>query len=70
MRPLLPGGPGCAVLVTSRSPLTALDGVRRFPLAPLSGEESAALLRAVSGGTAGADATASTGCAPTIRSSS
>ncbi|MEU2714599.1 BTAD domain-containing putative transcriptional regulator [Streptomyces sp. NPDC007205] len=49
VRPLLPAGPGCAVIVTSRSPLTALDGARRFPLAPLSGEDSAALLRAVSG---------------------
>ncbi|MFJ7902404.1 BTAD domain-containing putative transcriptional regulator [Streptomyces sp. NPDC096198] len=49
VRPLLPGGPGCAVMVTSRSPLTALDGAHRVPLAPLSGEESAALLRAVSG---------------------
>ena len=49
VRPLLPGGTGCAVLVTSRSPLTALDGARRFPLAPLSGEDSAALLRTVSG---------------------
>uniref|UniRef100_UPI0015F0C494 AfsR/SARP family transcriptional regulator n=1 Tax=Streptomyces shenzhenensis TaxID=943815 RepID=UPI0015F0C494 len=29
VRPLLPGGPGCAVIVTSRSPLTALDGARR-----------------------------------------
>ena len=50
VRPLLPAGAGCAVIVTSRSPLTALDGARRFPLAPaLSDEESAALLRAVSG---------------------
>ncbi|MEU6774243.1 BTAD domain-containing putative transcriptional regulator [Streptomyces sp. NPDC046759] len=49
VRPLLPAGPGCAVIVTSRSPLTALDGARRFPLAPLTGEDSAALLRAVSG---------------------
>ncbi|MFI9548269.1 BTAD domain-containing putative transcriptional regulator [Streptomyces sp. NPDC052016] len=49
VRPLLPAGPGCAVIVTSRSPLTALDGAHRFPLAPLSGEDSAALLRAVSG---------------------
>ncbi|MFC3573822.1 BTAD domain-containing putative transcriptional regulator [Streptomyces yaanensis] len=49
VRPLLPGGPGCAVIVTSRSPLTALDGAHRVPLAPLSGEDSAALLRAVSG---------------------
>jgi tetratricopeptide (TPR) repeat protein len=49
VRPLLPAGVGCAVIVTSRSPLTALDGARRFPLAPLSGEDSAALLRVVSG---------------------
>ncbi|MET9830138.1 BTAD domain-containing putative transcriptional regulator [Streptomyces sp. NPDC006385] len=49
VRPLLPAGPGCAVIVTSRSPLTALDGVHRFPLTPLSAEDSAALLRAASG---------------------
>ncbi|WP_406447315.1 tetratricopeptide repeat protein [Streptomyces sp. NBC_01613] len=49
VRPLLPAGAGCTVIVTSRSPLTALDGARRFPLTPLSDEESAALLRAVSG---------------------
>ncbi|MFD7300975.1 BTAD domain-containing putative transcriptional regulator [Streptomyces pharetrae] len=55
VRPLLPAGPGCAVIVTSRSPLTALDGARRFPLSPLTGDDSAALLRAVSG-RAGLDA--------------
>ncbi|MEW2510569.1 BTAD domain-containing putative transcriptional regulator [Streptomyces sp. NPDC046870] len=55
VRPLLPAGPDCAVIVTSRSPLTALDGARRFPLSPLTGEDSAALLRAVSG-RAGLDA--------------
>ncbi|EFL33843.1 transcriptional regulator [Streptomyces viridochromogenes DSM 40736] len=49
VRPLLPGGAGCAVIVTSRSPLTTLDGVARFPLAPLSQEEGADLLRAASG---------------------
>lgn len=49
VRPLLPAGPGCAVIVTSRSPLTTLDGAHRFPLGPLSGEDSAALLRAASG---------------------
>ncbi|MFJ2771156.1 tetratricopeptide repeat protein [Streptomyces sp. NPDC087300] len=49
VRPLLPAGPGCAVIVTSRSPLTALDGAGRFPLEPLSEGDSAALLRAVSG---------------------
>ncbi|WLW58486.1 BTAD domain-containing putative transcriptional regulator [Streptomyces sp. YU58] len=55
VRPLLPAGPGCAVIVTSRSPLTALDGAHRFPLAPLSHEESAALLRAASGRGGGDD---------------
>ncbi|WP_369234187.1 BTAD domain-containing putative transcriptional regulator [Streptomyces sp. R21] len=55
VRPLLPAGAGCAVIVTSRSPLTALDGAHRFPLAPLSDEESAALLRAVSGREEGLD---------------
>ncbi|MFF7894346.1 BTAD domain-containing putative transcriptional regulator [Streptomyces sp. NPDC007907] len=49
VRPLLPGGAGCAVIVTSRSPLTTLDGAARFPLAPLSDEESAELLRSASG---------------------
>ncbi|MFF3661561.1 AfsR/SARP family transcriptional regulator [Streptomyces olivochromogenes] len=57
VRPLLPAGAGCAVIVTSRSPLTALDGARRFPLAPLSVEDSAALLRAVSGRVDGLDGT-------------
>ncbi|MGW7496870.1 BTAD domain-containing putative transcriptional regulator [Streptomyces luteogriseus] len=49
VRPLLPGGAGCGVIVTSRSPLAALGGAARFPLAPLSGEESAELLRRASG---------------------
>ncbi|MFF2361787.1 BTAD domain-containing putative transcriptional regulator [Streptomyces sp. NPDC058122] len=55
VRPLLPAGAGCAVIVTSRSPLTALDGADRFPLAPLTHEDSAALLRAVSGRQDGLD---------------
>ncbi|MFF4555460.1 BTAD domain-containing putative transcriptional regulator [Streptomyces sp. NPDC001422] len=55
VRPLLPAGPDCAVIVTSRSPLTALDGAHRFPLAPLTDEDSAALLRAVSGREDGLD---------------
>ncbi|MFG3717007.1 BTAD domain-containing putative transcriptional regulator [Streptomyces massasporeus] len=49
VRPLLPGGAGCGVIVTSRSPLTALDGAARFPIAPLSDDESADLLRRASG---------------------
>ncbi|WRZ91516.1 tetratricopeptide repeat protein [Streptomyces sp. NBC_01007] len=55
VRPLLPAGAGCAVIVTSRSPLAALDGADRFPLAPLTDEDSAALLRAVSGRRDGLD---------------
>lgn len=55
VRPLLPGGSGCAVIVTSRSQLTALDGAARFRLRPLSDADSAALLRAASG-RAGLDA--------------
>ncbi|WP_392964602.1 tetratricopeptide repeat protein [Streptomyces sp. LN245] len=55
VRPLLPWRTGCAVIVTSRSPLTALDGADRFPLAPLTDEDSAALLRAVSGRRDGLD---------------
>lgn len=55
VRPLLPAGPDCAVIVTSRSPLTVLDGAHRFPLVPLSDEDSAALLRAVSGRRDGLD---------------
>ncbi|MGW7362027.1 AfsR/SARP family transcriptional regulator [Streptomyces sp. NPDC054841] len=62
VRPLLPGGTGCAVVVTSRSPLTALDGAARFALAPLTARDSAALLRAVSGrGAAEPSDTAETG---------
>ncbi|MBT2369106.1 tetratricopeptide repeat protein [Streptomyces sp. ISL-10] len=49
VRPLLPAGAGCAVVITSRSPLTALDGAERFPLAPLSASDSEQLVRAVSG---------------------
>ncbi|WP_274561103.1 AfsR/SARP family transcriptional regulator [Streptomyces spiramyceticus] len=49
VRPLLPAGAGCAVIVTSRSSLAALDGAVRFPLAPLSARDSTDLLRSVSG---------------------
>ncbi|MEU1476231.1 BTAD domain-containing putative transcriptional regulator [Streptomyces sp. NPDC005760] len=67
VRPLLPAGDGCAVIVTSRSPLTALDDAHRFPLAPLSAEESAELLRAVSGRdgrSAAGDPMGGTACTP------
>ncbi|GAA4028546.1 ATP-binding protein [Streptomyces plumbiresistens] len=47
LRPLLPGAGAGLVLVTCRRVLSGLEGVRRLALAPLTPEESAALLRAV-----------------------
>ncbi|MGW1926395.1 helix-turn-helix domain-containing protein, partial [Streptomyces massasporeus] len=47
VRPLLPGAGSGPVLVTCRRVLSGLEGVRRLALAPLTPEESAALLRAV-----------------------
>ena len=47
VRPMLPGSPGCLVLVTSRSQLTGLvvaDGARLLPLGVLDGGEAASLL--------------------------
>jgi DNA-binding SARP family transcriptional activator/tetratricopeptide (TPR) repeat protein len=47
VRPLLPGQPGCAALVTSRDDLrglVALDGGRPVPVRPLSVPESRAVL--------------------------
>ena len=52
VRPLLPGAPGCLVLVTSRGTLTGLvarDGARRLELPPLSLEESTELLETLVG---------------------
>ncbi len=49
VRPLLPAGAGCGVLITSRSGLTALDRVRHVALRPMTARESAALLRTASG---------------------
>jgi len=48
VRPLLPGGPGCLVVVTSRSVLAGLaaEGARPLRLAPLRAEEAARLLAA------------------------
>ncbi|WP_017597666.1 ATP-binding protein, partial [Nocardiopsis lucentensis] len=47
VRPLIPGGPGCAVLITSRWALSELDGARRRRLSWLSDEESTGLLLSV-----------------------
>lgn len=50
--PLLPGTPGCCVVITSRTTLPGLaarHGARRFVLGPLRGTESVALLTEVIG---------------------
>ncbi|HEV2372248.1 MAG TPA: tetratricopeptide repeat protein, partial [Streptosporangiaceae bacterium] len=52
VRPLLPGSPGCAVVVTSRSSLAGLvarDGAHRLDLDLLPIQDSVALLRALIG---------------------
>ena len=49
VRPLLPGGAGCAVLVTSRVQLLDLDGTRHLLLDVLPQAESVALLRKLAG---------------------
>lgn len=52
VRPLLPGAPGCLVLVTSRRGLAGLgarDGAARVTLAPLTEAEAIQLLRAIIG---------------------
>ncbi|MER5354832.1 BTAD domain-containing putative transcriptional regulator [Kitasatospora sp. NPDC002551] len=49
VRPLVPAGPGCLVLVTSRRRLAGLDGANALPLDPLSPPEAVALLAATAG---------------------
>src|SRR6185369_11979196 len=47
VRPLLPGAPGCAAIVTSRDQMLGLigiDGAQPVPLDVLSGEEAVELL--------------------------
>ncbi|MEU4212961.1 NB-ARC domain-containing protein [Streptomyces sp. NPDC026206] len=54
VRALLPGAPGCMVLVTSRNRLAGLvarDGATRLSLQPLSAEDSSALLHSIAGAT-------------------
>ncbi|WFE58510.1 helix-turn-helix domain-containing protein [Micromonospora sp. WMMD712] len=50
VRPLLPGGPGWLVLVSSRNALAGLVGADRMPLGVLSDAETRALLAASVGG--------------------
>ncbi|WP_238008539.1 helix-turn-helix domain-containing protein [Dactylosporangium sp. AC04546] len=47
VRPLLPAGGRCLVVVTSRRALGGLEGVLRIALPPLAPEESAGLLRSI-----------------------
>ncbi|HEX2316201.1 MAG TPA: tetratricopeptide repeat protein [Thermomonospora sp.] len=49
IEPLLPGAPGCLVIVTSRRRLAGLDGVRPLTLDVLPPEEAADLLGRVAG---------------------
>ncbi|TYB47513.1 helix-turn-helix domain-containing protein [Nonomuraea sp. PA05] len=49
VRPLLPPDGAAMIIVTSRRTLAGLEGVRQIPLAPLSGEETVDLLRAIVG---------------------
>ncbi|AHH95882.1 SARP family transcription regulator [Kutzneria albida DSM 43870] len=49
VRPLLPGGAPCAVLITSRTRLTALEGADQVDLHVLPEEEAVGLLRRVVG---------------------
>ncbi|MCD0448223.1 tetratricopeptide repeat protein [Actinocorallia sp. API 0066] len=47
--PLLPGGPGCGVVVTSRRPLRTLPAATHLPLGVLSPADSVALLAQTAG---------------------
>ncbi|MCX4627097.1 BTAD domain-containing putative transcriptional regulator [Streptomyces sp. NBC_01443] len=49
VRPLVPAGSGCAVLITSRSRLPGLTGVHRVDLDVLDTDESVELLRRIAG---------------------
>ncbi|MDN3027033.1 BTAD domain-containing putative transcriptional regulator [Streptomyces sp. S.PB5] len=49
VRPLLPSGPRCVCLVTSRSQLAALEGARRLDLPELVDADSVQLLERVAG---------------------
>ncbi|MGC7098666.1 BTAD domain-containing putative transcriptional regulator [Amycolatopsis lurida] len=50
VRPLLPGNPACPTLITSREPLAAVEGARRFTLEPLDEADARLLLAGILGG--------------------
>jgi tetratricopeptide (TPR) repeat protein len=47
--PLLPGAPGCLVLITSRHSMQGLDGVHRLPLDVFTADEAVGLLGSIAG---------------------
>ncbi|MGN9783716.1 BTAD domain-containing putative transcriptional regulator [Nonomuraea sp. ZG12] len=49
IRPLIPAGPGCRTLVTSRNPLTTLDNARHLHLGTLNADDAATLLSRLAG---------------------
>ncbi|MGI5285770.1 AfsR/SARP family transcriptional regulator [Nonomuraea polychroma] len=49
IRPLIPAGPGCRVLITSRDPLATLDNARHLHLGTLNAGDAAALLSRLAG---------------------
>lgn len=56
VRPLIPGGAGCRVLITSRDPLAVLDNAHHLHLGTLSDDEATRLLtRLVGAGRVGAE---------------
>ncbi|WP_344487249.1 AfsR/SARP family transcriptional regulator [Nonomuraea monospora] len=50
VRPLVPAGPGCAVIVTSRRRLASLDGAEHLHLTGLDDHDATALLARITGG--------------------
>lgn len=49
VRPLLPGTPGCAVLISSRQQLVLVDGARNLRVPPLDSDDGVALLTGILG---------------------
>lgn len=49
VRPLLPGSPQCAVIMTNRSPLYGISGLRTFEINPLAEDDAIELLGMIVG---------------------